>query len=86
MLIEKDRHEPALRLAQLAINRFAEAATQAKLTGIQPVLELPDLEERLLRIVARIRLGEKDAPLLLSETRGLHARVNMENLDALSQN
>lgn len=75
LLIGKQRFQPALRLAQLAMDRFAEVATQAKLTGLRPALSLPETEDRLLKMVARIRLGETDPVLLLSEAKGLKAVV-----------
>lgn len=75
VLVEKSRFEPALRLAKLAIDRFAEAATQSELSGERPSLELPRLEDRLLRMVARIRVGEVNPELLLAETKGLTAIV-----------
>lgn len=75
ILIGKQRFEPALRLAQLAMDRFAEASAQAKLLRLQPVLRLPKVESRLIRMVARIRLGERDGALLLSDVKGLKASV-----------
>lgn len=78
LLIEKRRLDPALRLAGLAIERFAEAATQAKLTGVDSVLSLPGTEDRLIRMIARIRLGETDPILLLLDAKGLKAVMNTE--------
>jgi predicted metal-dependent hydrolase len=75
VLLGKNRIAPAERLAKLAIERFAEAATAAKIGGERPVLALPDAEDRLLRILARIRLGESGASGLLSEAEGLRAMI-----------
>jgi hypothetical protein len=78
VLLEKGRIEPALRLARLAIERFAEAAVQAELYGVEPILKLPGAENRLLAILARIRLGESSASLLASEAKGLRAVIAPE--------
>ena len=56
---------------RLAIERFAEAATAEKMLGTSPVLHLPDAENRMLRVLARIQLGESDSALLLWEANEL---------------
>ena len=76
VLIRKGRLDPAVRLAKLAIERFAEAATVSKLYGKEKILDLPGAENRILRIMAAIRLGEKDSAVLLSEVSQLHANVH----------
>jgi len=76
VLLKKARIEPAGRLARLAIERFAEAVTASKVELVSPVLRLPDAEDRMLRVLARIRLGERDSVLLLSEAKGLKAVID----------
>lgn len=76
VLLEKGRLEPAGRLARLAVERFAEAATAARIHTVPPALSLPESEDRMLRILARISLGESNPSLLLSESEGLRAVVN----------
>ncbi len=76
VLLEKGRLAPAGRLARLAIERFAEAATAAQMFGRAPALVLPEAEDRLMRVLARMTLGEFDPGLLISESKGLRAVVN----------
>lgn len=76
VLLGKGRVEPAARLARLAVERFAEAATAVRIHGIPPALALPEAEDRMLRLVARIRVGEADPGRLLSEAKGLNAVVH----------
>lgn len=75
VLIEKERFEPAARLAKLGIDRFAEAAAATTLYGSPPVLVIPGGEERLLEVLARLKLGETDSILLGSMKAGLRAVV-----------
>jgi hypothetical protein len=76
VLLAKGRIGPAERLANLAIERFAEARTAVRLHRGRLALSLPRAEERLLRVLARIRLGEADASEILSEAKGLRAVVH----------
>ncbi len=74
VLLRKGRRAPAIRLAEKALERFAEAATQAKLRGITPCLDLPETEERMLRFLARARVAEGDTRELAAEfSHGLRA-------------
>lgn len=75
VLLSKARLAPAERLARLAIERFAEAATASTIHQTECALVLPDAEERLLKFLARIQLGETDPLRLLSESSGLKAEV-----------
>ncbi|MBS1962477.1 MAG: DUF309 domain-containing protein [Bdellovibrionales bacterium] len=75
VLLEKRRLDPAMRLAKLAVERFAEAAAQSALHDSKATLRLPDAEDRMLRVLARIRLGESDADRLRSEAIGLRANL-----------
>ena len=77
VLLGKGRTEAAGRLARLAIERFAEAATAVRVHGEPVALSLPGAEDRLLRILARIRLGESGLEGLLSESEGLSAEVEI---------
>lgn len=76
VLLRKGRIAPAERLARRAIERFAEADTVARIHRRRLALALPHAEDRLLRVLARIRLGELDANALLSEAKGLRAVVH----------
>lgn len=76
VLLRKGRIDPAGRLARLATVRFAEAVADAEIHALDPALSLPDSENRMLRILARMRLGESNPSLLLSEADGLRAVVN----------
>jgi hypothetical protein len=76
ILLERDRVEPAARLARLGIGRFAEAATAVQVHEAPCVLDLPESENRLLRVLARIGLGETDSRGLFSEGKGLKAVVH----------
>jgi predicted metal-dependent hydrolase len=75
ILIEKGRLAPASRLTERALERLAEAAAQSELLGLQPLLELPAIEDRLLRLLAALRVGETDAKVLAEYSRGLRAVV-----------
>ncbi len=76
VLLRKGRVEPATRLAKLAIERFAEAQAAAQIHETPFALSLPESENRLLRLLARITLGESDSALLISEAKGLEAVVH----------
>jgi predicted metal-dependent hydrolase len=78
VLIGKGRLAPAARLASLALERFAEAAAQSELLGLRPVLEIPAAEDRLLRVLAALRVGETDAKVLGEYARDLRATVRKE--------
>lgn len=76
VLLRKGRIAPAERLAKRAIERFADAETAARIHRHRLALSLPRAEDRLLRVLARIRLGEPDANEILSEAKGLRAVVH----------
>jgi len=76
VLLGKGRIEPAARLARLSLERFAEASTAAKIYGLAPALSLPGSEERMVRILGRIALGETDSTLLVLEAENLQAVVD----------
>jgi hypothetical protein len=76
VLLRKGRVAPAVRLARLAIERFAEAQTAAQIHELPLALSLPESENRLLHLLARMTLGETDAVLLGSEAKGLQAVVH----------
>lgn len=77
VLIEKGRFEPAERLATLALERFAEAAAQGTLLGLKPALEMPEVEQSLLRVLAAFRVGEKNPAYYARFSRGLRVHVRM---------
>lgn len=76
VLLGKGRVEPAGRLASLAIERFAEAATGEEVHRVRAVLEVPDAEDRMIRVLSRIRVGETSPDRLLSEANGLKAVIH----------
>ena len=76
VLLGKGRTSPAARLARLGVERFAEAVAASRIHGVPCALALPEAENRLLRVLARISLGESDSALLVSELKGLQAVVN----------
>lgn len=80
VLLEKGRVNPAERLARLAVERFAEAATASQIHKIQCVLVLPEVENRLLKLIARIRLGERDPIRLGLESKGLRSKIAVKVL------
>lgn len=75
LLIGKNRLEPALRLAKLALERFREAASGAELSGTSLVLDVPGAEEMILTLIERIQLGETDPQALLAEVGTLKVSV-----------
>lgn len=77
VLIEKGRLDPAKRLALLALERFAEASAQSKLLGLRTMLEAPEVEERLTRILAAFGVGESDPGHYSQYIVGLRVRVNL---------
>jgi hypothetical protein len=76
VLLRKGRVSPAGRLARLAVARFVESATATQIHRLSPALAVPEAEDRMLRLLARIALGESDPALLLSEAKGLQAVVH----------
>jgi hypothetical protein len=75
VLLSKGRIDAAERLARRAIVRFADAEAASKLHSLAPALSVPESEDRLLRVLARIKLGEMDPARLLAESKGLKAKV-----------
>jgi hypothetical protein len=75
VLVNKGRLPPAIRLIRRALERFSEAHAQSKLLGLQPALEIPGVEDRLLKLLAALQLGETDAKVLAEYLRGLRASV-----------
>ena len=77
VLLDKGRLEPAVRLAKLAVERFAEAAAESRLLGHEPRLQLPDAEDRMLRFLARVEVpgfeARAVAELRLEFSQGLRA-------------
>jgi hypothetical protein len=78
VLIEKKRWDPAKRLARLAMERFAEAATAAQIHEVEPALLLPGVEERLMRVLARLEVGDFDSLSVEGLSSGLTARLRSE--------
>jgi hypothetical protein len=75
VLVNKRRFPPAMRLIRRALDRFAEARAQSKLLGLPPALDLPEVEDRLVQLLAALQLGESDAKVLSEYSRGLRASV-----------
>jgi predicted metal-dependent hydrolase len=75
VLVGKGRFDAARRLAELALERFAEAAAQSRLLGTRPALELAEAEDRLLRVLASLRTGLGDASALARHSEGIRVNV-----------
>jgi hypothetical protein len=75
ILLKKGRLSPALRLVQRALDRFEEARSQSELLGLQPVLDLPTVEDRLRKLLAALQRGESDANVWEQYSRGLQVSV-----------
>ena len=74
-LIGVGRFDPALRLAERAIELFAEAEAHFQLHARQPRLVIPGVEDVVLRIAASLKCGMVDATWFLELGRGLKASV-----------
>lgn len=79
VLLQKGRLEPAVRLAKLAIERFAEAVAESRLLGVEPFLDLPDAEDQMLQFLARVQVPGFEAravtELVAEFSEGLRAHL-----------
>jgi hypothetical protein len=81
-LIQERRFDPALRLCQRSLELFAESEAHFQLHARQPLLQIPGVEDVVIRIAASLKCGMKDADWFLELARNLKAQQMGESAEA----